>query len=149
MHHRDVLMELSFDRYRPAGFIRFELCDDPPQWMRDLEFFFRHDLIGDDATVSLERDSVMLSGSQAAEYMSEYCSVESIRACNIPVEGIESALRVASQASAWHRFRGRPELCSKYEMIARSMRAVLRETVLCLVPVTPEKEEPQNENASC
>lgn len=117
---------------RPAAYLKFELCEQTPRWISETEQLFRTGFLSAATIADLERTCETLSPEQPLELHAEFESSANIRGLNRSLSDLEVLVREFGHAQAWHVYRGRPELASKYSRIGAALREVLRESLTVL-----------------
>jgi hypothetical protein len=133
MRHRETLLAAAGSA-RPAAYLKFELCQDTPQWIFSAEQFFYREQAFAKSAPSAEHNEATMAGDQPADLHAEFETAEKIRALALQVPYLERLLREFGFAQAWHAFRDRAALESKYARIGAALRQVLRESLTILKP---------------
>jgi hypothetical protein len=130
-HRAALLKECGFAR--PHAYVKHELCEETPEWIRSAEELFGRGLVNPDVQATAERASVTLAPDQPADLHVEFETAESVRALNLPAPYLEAMCREFGHAQAYMKFRRRQALTRKYARIGAAIREVLRETIIILV----------------
>jgi hypothetical protein len=127
--HRRELLDQTGNR-RPAAYFQFELCEETPPWIVGTEALLRSgEIRGEENAKDIETNPTM-SGRQPEELNSVFLTMDEIRELGNTVPDLERLLREFGIAQAWHAYRKRPALATKYERIGTNLRAILRELLI-------------------
>jgi hypothetical protein len=135
--HRETLLA-GAGSARPYAYLKFELCEDVPQWIHTAESLFRRKPCFEQGAPNAETNAPTMAEDQPPELWKELETPASIRALEPDLQDLERLLREFGFAQAWHAFRGRPSLVEKYARIGAAIRAVLRDSLTILKPKAEE-----------
>ena len=108
---------------RPAAFWRFDVAVTPPcHWWAELDLLMRHNLLSPEEAVVIERDHTSLAAEPPSE--SGGACLGALSLVELGHVGAEFNL-----TAAWHLWRGRPELATKYALRAQAARDAARSRV--------------------
>jgi len=123
-YRNSLMAEYGAPGRRPFGFYRHDLGTEPLQWFDEIRALLEHGLI--DATEALLCEKVRHVLSDNAAVYSSFESAALIRGMGLSPAVLLHCQREFELATAWHLWRGRPELVEKYKLRAQAVRDVMQ-----------------------
>jgi hypothetical protein len=144
--NRSTLMTESRASRRPHAYLDFEVRNPTRRFCATVEFLRRAEdpawrqrnpaqahLFEPVPSVASE-GLTTLSPRQPPDFLEQFCHVAGVEASGLALSQIENVAAEFLFAQAWHAFRGRDELASKYSQLGHTVRLYLAGALRTLTP---------------